>query len=124
MNADSPYITKLIATWEEVYKKGQLSLWILLALRDRRRYIEEIRQFIDETAPTFSCEKQSLYRALRRFYDLEMVDYVARKGHRGPDRKYYCLTDLGRAVLREFIRRNITFLYADRVTQLIVEASK
>ena len=28
----------LVADWDDVYKKGQLSLWILLAIADGKKY--------------------------------------------------------------------------------------
>lgn len=117
------YADEVLQTWEEAHKKGHLSLWILVALRDKPRYPKEVSEFVRDVAPTMTCEGQSLYRALRRFHDLELVTYSTRKGARGPDRKYYRLTSLGERVLASFIERNVSFLYSNRVRSLLLEAS-
>jgi DNA-binding PadR family transcriptional regulator len=116
------YKYKLLSAWEDVYKKGQLTLWILLALKTKPRYVEEIKEFIEtKTNKTFTCEEQSLYRSLRKFYDLEMVDFENQTGNKGPERKYYFLTPLGKEILKEFIERNIALFYKEEIKKLILE---
>jgi PadR family transcriptional regulator PadR len=44
MMADEKLKTDLLTTWEETYKKGQLTLWIFLALRDGDKYMNEIKR--------------------------------------------------------------------------------
>ncbi len=118
MNAD--YKNKLLTSWEDVYKKGQLSFWILLSLKEKPRYVDEIKAFIETvTKGTFTCEEQSLYRALRKYYDIEMVDYTTKEGNKGPERKYYFLTDIGKDVLQQFIKRNITIFLDPSIKNLI-----
>jgi len=120
MNNDTIYKTKLLTNWEETYKKGQLTFWILLALKDKSIYVSEIKDFIKSiTNGTISCEDQSVYRALRKYYDLEIVDYELKKGNKGPDRKYYFLTTIGKELLSEFIQRNISVFYEKKVFDLI-----
>ena len=110
--SDERYRAELLEAWEETYKKGQLTFWILLALRDEARYAGEIKTFIRErTEGSITCEDQSLYRALRKFYDVEIVDYELREGNRGPDRKYYYLSKIGQELLNSFIQRNLKILY-------------
>src|SRR4051812_45512825 len=93
------YEQKLLDGWEDVYKKGQLTLWIMLALKDGAKYMAEIRQFIHTaTNDTLSADDKSLYRALRRYYDVELIDYTLGAGKNGPDRKVYKLTELGNRV--------------------------
>ena len=117
---DAVYKKELLRAWEDTYKKGQLTFWIFLALKDSPKYVGEIRTFIENnTRGAISCEDQSLYRSLRKFYDLEMVDYSAGKGNKGPDRKYYSLTVLGAEILEEFIQRNILLLFNDDLKKLI-----
>ena len=41
-------LTELLIAWEETYKKGQLTLWIFLALKDDKKYVEEIKSFVEE----------------------------------------------------------------------------
>ena len=38
----------LVADWDEVYKKGQLSLWVLLAVYDGKKYAAQISDFMSE----------------------------------------------------------------------------
>jgi DNA-binding PadR family transcriptional regulator len=114
------YTHKLLTAWEDIYKKGQLTLWILLALKERPRYVDEIKECIETyTEGSFTCEEMSLYRSLRKFYDLEMVEYEHKEGNKGPDRKYYFLTPLGKELLKEFITRNIKLFYKEEIKKLI-----
>ena len=114
------YKSQLLSSWEETYKKGQLTFWLLLSLQDKPLYINEIQTFIaSKTKGTITCENQSLYRSLRKYYDLEIVDYELKEGSKGPDRKYYFLTTLGKELLNEFIQRNIKLFYNKELTDLI-----
>ena len=120
MDNNKKYKTDLLTSWEETYKKGQLTFWLLLALRDKSLYVSEIKEFIESaTNGTISCEDQSIYRSLRKYYDLEIVDYELRQGHKGPDRKYYFLTIIGKELLHEFTQRNISILYNKKLSDLI-----
>ena len=119
---DKDYLNELLQTWEETYKKGQLTLWLLLALRDTSRYTTEVREFIHSKASgSIKCEEQSVYRALRKFYDLEIVDYELRDGKSGPSRKYYFLTEIGRSLLKTFIERNIKIMYTSEISKMLLE---
>ena len=83
-------IDDLLDAWEETYKKGQLTFWVFLALKEGSRCVEEIKEFVEETSDgTMTCEEQSLYRNLRKFQHLDIVAYDNRKVSKGPDRKYY-----------------------------------
>ncbi len=119
---DDRYRSELLETWENTYKKGQLTFWLLLALRDESRYVSDIQAFIDtRTEGTITCEDQSVYRALRKFYDLEIVDYELRDGNKGPERKYYSLTPIGRDLLGEFIKRNMKILYNPSLVDMLFQ---
>ena len=110
----------LLTAWEETYKKGQLTLWIFLALKDDRKYVDEIKTFVEEQSNnTMTCEEQSLYRTLRKFQHLGVVDFETGKGNKGPERKYYYLTDLGVKLLDQFVQRNISLFFNQRVKQLL-----
>lgn len=112
--------TELLESWEATYKKGQLSLWIMLALEDGPKYLDEIQQFIhEESQRTISCENQSLYRALRKFSVVEMVEFSLHKGNKGPDRKCFELTPIGRDVLYQFTRRNIQPFFSEKLKTLM-----
>ncbi|GBE30063.1 hypothetical protein BMS3Bbin04_01089 [bacterium BMS3Bbin04] len=60
-----------------------------------------------------------MYRSLRKYNNLEMVDFDLRDGDRGPERKYYRLTDIGESILQQFIERNIALLYDPKLKSLI-----
>ncbi len=110
----------LLSAWEETYKKGQLTLWIFFALRDGPKYTDEIRRFVSETsADTISCEEQSLYRALRKFEHVGVFDHELRPGNKGPDRKYYFLTNLGLELYHRFTKRNITLFFTEKIKNLL-----
>jgi DNA-binding PadR family transcriptional regulator len=110
----------LLQAWEDSYKKGFLSFWLLLALKDNKLYTTELQIRIQAlTQDTINCENQSLYRSLRKYYDLEIVDFEMREGNKGPERKYYFLTKLGQELLQEFIERYISLFYSDEIIKII-----
>ena len=111
---------ELLESWEATYKKGQLSLWILLALKEGPKYLAEIKHFItDASNDSISCEDQSLYRALRKFTVVEMVRFDLHKGDRGPDKKHYALTEMGMDILDTFTQRNIKPFFSSRLQNLM-----
>lgn len=113
-------LSELLSAWEETYKKGQLTLWIFLALKEDKKYVDEIKSFVEaESNRTMNCEEQSLYRTLRKFQHLGVVDYKTGKGNKGPERKYYFLTDLGLSLLNQFISRNISLFFNEKIKNLL-----
>lgn len=111
---------QLLEAWEETHKKGLLTLWIFLALRDGPKYVSEIKNFIElNTGQTIVCEEQSLYRALRKFQQVEMTGFNPGKGDGGPDRKYYYLTPMGEDILDHFIDRNIRLFFRPEIENLM-----
>jgi DNA-binding PadR family transcriptional regulator len=115
------YEKKLLEGWEEVFKKGQLTLWIMLALKDGPKHMAEIKHFIHEaTNGTLTADDKSLYRALRRYYDTDLVDFGTEPGKGGPDLKVYSLTVVGRKVLNAFVNRNLMdVFFKPRITELL-----
>jgi PadR family transcriptional regulator len=107
------YEQKLLSGWEEIYKRGLLTMWLLLAVRDGPRYPAEIAEFINTmTQGTMTADPHSLYRALRRLNDIELVETSNRPGRRtGADRTYYRITRTGRRVLDAFLDRHIRGIY-------------
>ncbi len=111
---------ELLHTWEETYKKGQLTLWVFLSLKENPKYVPEIREFINVNSEhTINCEEQSLYRTLRKFTHLGMIEFQTAPGNKGPDRKYYKLTKLGAEVLETFIDRNIRLFFKDSLKKIL-----
>lgn len=111
---------ELLLAWENTYKKGQLTLWIFLALKEEKKYVEEIRTFVQEKSKgTITCEEQSLYRALRKYEHINVLSHETGKGHKGPDRKYYYLTALGHTLFDAFVQRNIHLFYMPEIKKLL-----
>jgi DNA-binding PadR family transcriptional regulator len=113
-------IEELLNAWEETYKKGQLTLWVFLALKEERKCVEEIKEFVERMSEgTMSCEEQSLYRNLRKFQHLEIVTYESKKVSKGPDRKYYYLTETGEELFKRFVERNILIFTKESIINLL-----
>jgi DNA-binding PadR family transcriptional regulator len=108
MKSNSDYSELIFNSWEQAFLKGQLTFWILIELKESPKCLEEIQLFIKEhTNNVIAFDEQSIYRALRKYYDVELVDYELRDNERGPQRKFYTLTKIGNSVLKQFIERNI-----------------
>ncbi|MDK2842338.1 MAG: PadR family transcriptional regulator, regulatory protein PadR [Anaerophaga sp.] len=119
------HLSELLSAWEETYKKGQLTLWIFLSLKDGKKYVDEIKSFVEEQSNhTMTCESQSLYRNLRKYQHVGVVDFETGVGNKGPDRKYYFLTELGFELLNRFIERNINLFFSEQIKKLILSEDK
>lgn len=98
----------LLKTWEETYKKGLLSFWMLMLLYERPSYPYEMSTFIQEISQgTMRVDDNSVYRALNRFESIGIVESELHQSELGPQRRYYSLTNKGLILLKEFIQRNI-----------------
>jgi len=126
MNEES--MDGLLKTWEETYKKGLLSFWILLLLHERPSYPYEMSQIINDISQeTIHVDDNSIYRALNRFEGIGLVTSELSNAGTFPQRRYYRLSDKGLFLLREFIQRNIlvfeTPSVAERIQSVLVEKS-
>jgi len=102
----------LLLGWEEVYKKSQLTLWILLALREGEKSMGDIKIFIKQRAmDTIDADDKSMYRALRRFDEADLIKFTLSSNPAGPDIKLWTLTQVGTWVLTNFIERNINNIF-------------
>jgi PadR family transcriptional regulator, regulatory protein PadR len=114
---------ELLEQWEQNYKRGLLSFWILLALSEREMYAyemgNEIRLLSQET---IVADDNSIYRALKRFADSGLVCSEQRPSEVGPPRRYFLLSDLGQTLLKQFITRNLTVFQAPRVVKAMEHA--
>jgi DNA-binding PadR family transcriptional regulator len=64
------YEKTLLEGWEDTAKKGHLTLWILLALKDGSKHMAVVKTFITTaTNGLLEADDKSMYRALRRYYD-------------------------------------------------------
>jgi DNA-binding PadR family transcriptional regulator len=99
---------ELLTKWEETYKKGLLSFWILLLLSERPSYPFEMNGLVrDLSQGTVSADDNSIYRALGRFQEMGIVLSEIQPTGQGPDRRYYRLTEKGMRLLQRFTERNI-----------------
>lgn len=123
---DEDVISGLVDDWDDVYKKGQLGVWILLAIYESRKYTAEITDFMEGASNGhFSVKEQSLYRALRRFNDMGLVHVTEEQSpNSGPKRKYYELTELGKKVLGRFVALNIQPLLKPNISVIINQVAK
>ena len=115
---DQETLLILLDQWESVYKKGLLSFWVLLLLHERPSYVFEMGQQLDTISQgSISADEKSLYRALRRFEAMGVVESSWQPSEVGPRRRYYALTDLGSALLRKFAQRNVLIFQAPAVVE-------
>ncbi len=121
MDSLGVYERKLLVAWEDIYKKGQLTFWIILSLKDGPKHMAAIKEAISRfTGGTITADDQSMYRALRRYQAADMLTFSTVPGEGGPERKVYALTDTGRRVLGAFASRNIeSVFYQPNVRKLI-----
>ncbi len=112
MNQLDVYERQLLEGWEAVFKKGQLTMWIMLALKHKPQHMAAIKDFISHaTNGALTADDKSMYRALRRYREVEMIDYKEAAGTNGPDLKVYFLTETGQRILAAFVERNITSVF-------------
>jgi len=117
---DQSTLDNLLAQWEETYKKGLLSFWLLLLLAQRKAYPYEIRSAIIEMSHgSISADDNSIYRSLNRLADSGIVASEVVPSETGPSRRYFFLTDLGHELLARFITRNILVFEKPDVAGLI-----
>ena len=121
-------ISELLNKWEETYKKGLLSFWILLLLYERPSYPYEMSAEVAKISQsTISVDDNSIYRALNRFEAVGIVKSELQQSNTGPQRRYYSLTTKGKALLTEFIQRNIqvfeTPAVAERMATVLQNSS-
>jgi DNA-binding PadR family transcriptional regulator len=113
-------ISDLLSKWEETYKKGLLSFWILLLLYERPSYPYEMSAEVAKLSQgTISVDDNSIYRALNRFESVGIVVSELQQSTTGPQRRYYSLTNKGKALLTAFIQRNIQVFETPSVSERI-----
>lgn len=70
--------------------------------------MSEIATYIEQQSDnTLSADSKSLYRSLRRYYDMDMIEYSLKAGNKGPQLKIYKLSPIGEKLLPVFVNRNI-----------------
>ncbi len=118
-------VTNMLHQWEQTYKKGLLTFWILLSLSERPMYAYEMREKIMEFSQgSIVADENSFYRALKRFADSGIVTSQMKPSEIGPDRKYFELSPIGSELLEQFIDRNINVLQEQPVVTVIKNFQK
>ena len=101
-------VQESLLQWEENYKRGLLSFWMMLLLAGQEMYAYEMQAAVEALSQgTLSASENSIYRALRRFTEAGLVRSEVQPSDLGPPRRYFSLTPAGRELLEAFIRRNI-----------------
>jgi PadR family transcriptional regulator PadR len=98
------------------FKKGVLTLCVLVLTLKKDRYGYELVQKISEK---FQIAEGSIYPLLRRLTKEEYFTTYLKESQEGPPRKYYQLTEKGKNHVQELVQEwNI---FSDGVNQLIKE---
>jgi PadR family transcriptional regulator PadR len=117
-------IAQLLLQWEDVYKKGLLSFWMLLLIQQRPMYAFEMKSAIAEFSQgTIGADEKSIYRALKRFEEAGLIDSDTQPSDVGPPRRYFSLTPSGKELLTQFILRNIGVFQHPTVVKAIEQAT-
>jgi len=121
----TPNITEYLNQWEETYKKGLLTFWLLLLLQQRPSYSYEMKEaLVALSQGTISADENSIYRALKRFAEAGLVKSEQRPSDIGPDRRYFSLSAAGRTLLEKFTQRNILVFQAPEVVAALRQLSQ
>lgn len=101
------------------FKKGVLELCVLVLLDKQDRYGYELVQKISDQ---IAISEGSVYPLLRRLTKEGYFSTYLKESSEGPSRKYYALTEEGRAYLHQLLAEWKQF--TDGVNQLIEEGVK
>lgn len=122
-------VAVLLPKWEDSFKKGLLSFWILYSLTRRPMYAYEMKnEILGISQGSISVEENSIYRALKRFIETGLINSKIQASQNGPARKYFTLSPLGTELLRQFTKRNLLVfqneIFIDASQKLINENKK
>ena len=101
-------VETLLQNWEQTYKKGLLTFWILLILHERPCYPLGMNRLVTSlSGDTISADDNSIYRALYRFEEMGIVNSMLVPSDSRQTRRYFMLTPTGLDLLQQFIKRNV-----------------
>ena len=107
---------KVLGDWEEIFKQGLLTFWVLTALQDAALTVNDLGKEVAQlTRNTYTPAEQTLYRLLRKQHALKLVEFSETPSSRGPNYKQYSLTSFGERMLKEFTQRNIELFLNERI---------
>lgn len=102
MTRQSSESHEAVERWEVQLRKGVLELVILASLGEREQYGFELISGLAERA-SLDLPEGTLYPLMLRLAKDGLVSSRLSAGDGGAQRKYYALTDLGRALLQDMI---------------------
>ena len=119
MSNNQTYVEQVVDAWEDGYKKGLLTFWILLALHNGPKHMRQIKQYIEVDAHSnITVDEKSLYRSVNRFKKMELVEsHDATSPNGGPSFKVYTLAPPGKEALKLFYARNINQIFLTNAFQ-------
>ncbi|MBK1811940.1 PadR family transcriptional regulator [Clostridium sp. YIM B02505] len=88
-------------------KKGILELCVLCILSEGDRYGYEL---VNEISKNIAISDGTIYPILRRLNNEGYFETYLKESQEGPPRKYYRLTDLGRATKDELLEEWVGFV--------------
>lgn len=115
---------QLVEAWEEGYKKGFVTFWVLMALHDGPKHMQQVHRYITagDIYTNITVDEKSLYRSMAKFSKMDLIDseLVASKSG-GPATKVYHLTDTGREALQLFVQRNIVDVFMQKEFRKVIQ---
>jgi DNA-binding PadR family transcriptional regulator len=119
MMNNQTYVEQVVDAWEDGYKKGLLTFWVLLALHNGPKHMRQIKQYIEADATTnLTVDEKSLYRSINRFKKMNLIESRNESSDSGgPPLKVYSLAPPGRETLRLFYERNINQIFLTKEFQ-------
>ncbi len=115
--------TILLKDLEEIHKRSQLGLWLLVSLKSSPIHVSQIKNYFTEHYPAMNVDSKSIYRTLRRFSDAGVVSYTLQTSPSGPDYKVYGLTEKGDRLLTKFLNIHVMpVYYSQHIEHLIKDA--
>ncbi|WP_329590174.1 PadR family transcriptional regulator [Streptomyces sp. NBC_01362] len=94
-------INRTASKAESQLRKGVLEYCVLALMRDGARYGVELLRELEETG-ALATSQGTVYPLLSRLRRDRLVDTTWQESASGPPRRYYELTEAGRAALAEF----------------------
>ncbi len=108
----SKNVENLLKSWEKKHRKGFTPYMVLVLLSEKEMYGYEIRQRLDELSGNMTFQESSIYQILKKFTKKGIVQAFSKKSPKGPDRKYYTLTESGETLLEKYSERYIFPTYS------------
>ena len=87
--------------WQKEVKRGAVTLAILSLLSKRRAYGYEAVKLLDERSSILALEQGTVYPLLRRLEKRELLESQWDYEDPTKPKKYYAVTEQGRAALKE-----------------------